>query len=194
MSGLVQVPQDLHIHTVFSHMDHSVVPEQTVALIAEVNHAKIIGISDHLECIYPSRVDDYLDEIRKFGLHAGIEVNGGDWAGIATTIDVEYYIYHCFDNAADYRGAAKLLATGKPVIIAHPQFLGTDLEKVPEGCYIEINNRYVWQRDWKSGYYTNVKDKFNFVVGSDAHQPNWLNQNLARHVLTTLQLTETVLF
>lgn len=194
MAGLLQVPQDLHIHTVYSHSDRSIVPQQTIEMIADVNHAKITGISDHLECIYPSRIEEYLDEIKHYQLHAGIEVNGGDWAGIASTIKVEYYIYHCFDKPEDYRGAAKLLATGKPVIIAHPQFLGTNLNKVPEGCYIEINNRYVWQTDWKSGYYTNVKDKFNFVVGSDAHQPNWLNQNLARHVLHTLHLKETLLF
>lgn len=194
MAGLAQVPQDLHIHTIYSSQDRSIVPQQTIRLIAEVNYAKVLGISDHLEAIYPLQINDYLAEIKHYGLHAGVEVNGGDWAEIATTVDVEYYLYHCFDKTEDYKGAAKLLTTGKPVIIAHPQFLGTDLSRVPEGCLIEINNRYIWQRDWQSGYYTDIKDKFKFVIGSDAHQPNWLNQTLARHVLGSLQLTETILF
>ena len=43
--------QDLHIHTIFSTGDSAVSREQTVELVAEINHAKIIGISDHFEYI-----------------------------------------------------------------------------------------------------------------------------------------------
>ncbi len=194
MSGIVQVPQDLHIHTTYSSADHSIVPEQTVELIAAVKHARVIGISDHLEAIYPVKIDEYLNDVRSHGLKVGVEVNGHEWAGIATTVDTDYYIYHCYDTEADYKGAQKLLTLGKPVIIAHPQFLKTNLDKVPEGCFIELNNRYVWRGDWQSGYYSRVKDRFRFVVGSDAHQPNWLNQNLARYVMNELGITETLLF
>ena len=42
-------PQDLHIHTVFSDQDSSVVPEQTPELVARIAHAQVIGISDHFE-------------------------------------------------------------------------------------------------------------------------------------------------
>jgi hypothetical protein len=137
MSGVIQVPQDLHIHTTFSSADHSIVPEQTIALIAAVKHARITGISDHLEAIYPVKIDEYLSEVRKHGLKVGVEVNGHEWAGIATTVNTDYYIYHCYDTGADYRGAQKLLSSGKPVIIAHPQFLNTNLDKVPEGCLLK---------------------------------------------------------
>ena len=41
------VPQDLHIHTVYSVGDSAVVPEQTPSLIHNVGYAEIIGIADH---------------------------------------------------------------------------------------------------------------------------------------------------
>jgi hypothetical protein len=34
----------------------------------------------------------------------------------------------------------------------------------------------------------------HFVISSDAHQPNWLNQNVARHVCQVLGIRETILF
>jgi len=43
---LEPVAQDLHVHTVFSHGDGAIVPEQTVELVAAVGHARILGISD----------------------------------------------------------------------------------------------------------------------------------------------------
>jgi hypothetical protein len=43
--------QDLHIHATYSTSDNSVVPEQTVALVAAVKHANTGGISDHFECL-----------------------------------------------------------------------------------------------------------------------------------------------
>jgi hypothetical protein len=43
------LPQDLHIHSTWSDTDSAVVPEQTIALIAAVGHARIRGISDHFE-------------------------------------------------------------------------------------------------------------------------------------------------
>ena len=36
-------PQDLHIHTVYSDRDSSVVPEQTLELVARIAHARVIG-------------------------------------------------------------------------------------------------------------------------------------------------------
>jgi hypothetical protein len=32
------------------------------------------------------------------------------------------------------------------------------------------------------------------VISSDAHQPNWLNQTLARYVARELEIQETLLF
>ena len=45
--------QDLHIHTVFSSEDKSLAPEQTIELVAFANHAKVVGISDHIEHFVP---------------------------------------------------------------------------------------------------------------------------------------------
>ncbi|MGD9211857.1 MAG: hypothetical protein PVI90_13830, partial [Desulfobacteraceae bacterium] len=87
----------------------------------------------------------------------------------------------------------KLLTTGKPVIIAHPNALRTDLNRVPPQCIIEINNRYVWRTDWKK-YYSPYKDRFRFVIGSDAHQPNWLGQTVARYVAAQLGVEEYLIF
>ena len=51
--------QDLHIHTTYSTNDNSVVPEQTVALVAAVNHANIVGISDHLEYLINGKCSSF---------------------------------------------------------------------------------------------------------------------------------------
>lgn len=186
------VPQDLHIHTTFSRDDGAVVPQQTVELVAAVGHARIVGISDHLESI----VEDfslYAAAVLSCGLRVGTEVNGAEWVEEAAAVEAEYYIYHCRDRGEDYRGAERLLATGKPVIIAHPLVLDTDLRRVAPQCLIEINNRYSWQDDWYGGY-RSFTDQFSFVIGSDAHQPHWLNQNLARHLARQLGIRETLLF
>jgi hypothetical protein len=37
-------------------------------------------------------------------------------------------------------------------------------------------------------------DRFRFVLGSDAHQPNWLSQAVARHVAVQLGVTEHLVF
>jgi len=187
------IPQDLHIHTTFSNGDGAILPEQTVAMVAAVGHAKVVGISDHLEFVCGRGFDTYRQEVRRHGLHVGVEVNGHDWIDDALGVDVEYYVYHCRDVAADYRGAERLLATGRPVIIAHPLVLETNLARVPDSCFIEINNRYVWRSDWRAGLGPWV-GRFRFVIGSDAHQPHWLNQNVARMVAAALGVRETVLF
>lgn len=187
-----QLPQDLHVHSVFSKKDSSVVPEQTVALIAEVAHARILGISDHADCL----VDDfpaYEKEVRKYGLRLGIELDGSVWVADSLRLPVDYYVYHCRDKAEDYRGAESLLSTGKPVIIAHPAVLSTDLDKVPPECLVEVSNRYSWKDDWRVSMAPYVS-RFRFVVSSDAHQPNWLNQTYARHVAAALGIRETLLF
>ncbi|UCF99738.1 MAG: hypothetical protein JSV89_09410 [Spirochaetaceae bacterium] len=186
-----RLPQDLHIHTIFSRSDSAVVPEQTVELVAAIAHARIIGISDHLESIaedFPT----YADTVRACGLLVGTEVNGADWLREAEEVDVRYYVYHCRDRGEDYRGAERLLATGKPVIIAHPLVLETDLRRVPPECLIEINNRYTWRNNWRT--LRPFVGSFLFVFSSDAHQPHWLNQNVARYAARELGIRETLLF
>jgi len=188
----MQVPQDLHIHTIFSHMDSAVVPEQTPELIASVRHARILGISDHFEH-FSHQFEKYQERLRKLGLHVGTEVDGSDYVDAAASLDFEYFIYHCRDWASEYRGIETLLSTGKPVIIPHPMMLNTNLKKVPPQCYIEINNRYVWRDDWKTKLAPFARD-FSFVIGSDAHQPHWLSQNVARYVAREMGIKETILF
>ena len=157
--------------TTYSTSDNSVVPEQTVALVAAVKHAIIVGISDHFECLVNGDVEGYEKEIRQAGLKVGDEVDGHPWVNEATNYNVDYYIFHCRERYADYRSIDKLLTTGKPVIIAHPNVLSTNLNQVPSECLIEINNRYIWRSDWKQ-YYEPFKNQFRFVISSDAHQPN----------------------
>jgi histidinol phosphatase-like PHP family hydrolase len=185
--------QDLHIHTTFSTSDSSVVPEQTIAFIAAVKHAKIVGISDHFECLGNGSFEDYENEIRQLGLKVGVEVDGHPWVDGATNYNVDYYIFHCRDQNADYRSIDKLLTTGKPVIIAHPNALDTNLNHVPPDCLIELNNRYIWRSDWKQ-YYGPFTKQFKFVIGSDAHQPNWLSQAIAHHAAVQLGIAEHLVF
>jgi histidinol phosphatase-like PHP family hydrolase len=71
--------------------------------------------------------------------------------------------------------------------------LETDLAKVPPECLIEINNRYAW-RDHGYRLLSAFAGRFRFVIGSDAHQPHWLNQNAARYIAGRLGITETILF
>ena len=184
--------QDLHIHTIWSDSDSSVVPEQTTELIAEIGHARICGISDHFEMIADC-FDDYRAEVAAHGLLIGTEVNGHEWVPSALDADCDYRIFHCYDRDADYRALEQLLADERPVIIAHPNALDTDLERVPPECLVEINNRYVWRCDW-AAFYGPYRERFRFVISSDAHQPNWLNQTVARHVAAALQIEETLLF
>ena len=47
VKGFRMLQQDLHIHTTYSTSDTSVVPEQTIALVASLKHARIVGLSDH---------------------------------------------------------------------------------------------------------------------------------------------------
>lgn len=187
-----QVPQDLHVHTTFSTTDSAVVPEQTLERVAALRHARILGISDHLEAL-GDRFGDYARAVRSHALRLGVEVNGAEWVAAAGELPVEYYMYHCRDRSEDYRGAELLLETGRPVIIAHPVFLATDLARVPLGCLIEINNRYVWRGDWEQALRPHLQ-RFGFVIGSDAHQPHWLNQTVARALAARLGITETILF
>ena len=186
------LPQDLHVHTVFSRGDGAVVPEQTVELVARIAYARVIGISDHLEYVL-EQFPEYERTVRSHGLKLGLEVNGAEWIEQTLALPLDYCLYHCRDRAEDYRGAARLASTGRPVIIAHPQMLQTDLSRVPPECLIEINNRYAW-RD--SGYRQLAPwvGRFRFVIGSDAHQPHWLNQNAARAIARELGIEETLLF
>jgi histidinol phosphatase-like PHP family hydrolase len=186
-------PQDLHIHTTFSVNDNSVLPEQTVEFISKVGHARIIGISDHFENLVDGRFSAYTAEVRRFGLKLGVEVDGHPWVDEAMKYEVDYYIVHCRDIDADYRSLDRLLQAEKPVIIAHPNAFGTNLDRVPPECLIEINNRYVWRNDWRS-YYESHLTRFRFVISSDAHQPNWLGQAVARYAANELGVREHLLF
>jgi len=186
------LPQDLHIHTTWSWGDDAVVPEQTIALVASLRHAHIVGVSDHFEHIV-RRFEDYAAAVRAAGLKVGMEVNGHEWVDAALAVACDYRIFHCFDRDADYAALERLLASGDPVIIAHPNALDTDLDRVPSDCLIELNNRYVWRCDWRA-YYGPFVERFDFVIGSDAHQPNWLGQSVAQHVAAELGVRERLLF
>ena len=185
-------PQDLHSHTTFSQYDSSVVPEQTPELIARVKHASVVGISDHFEHIVENAYDRYVDRLRSLNVLVGTEVDGASSVDQAASLEFDYYIYHCYDRLADYRAAERLLATDKPVIIAHPNALHTNLERVPPECLVEINNRYVWQTDWLA-FYGRYKGRFRYVISSDAHQPTWLAQSVARRAAAELDIRETLL-
>lgn len=187
------LPQDLHIHTVFSAGDSAVVPQQTLDLIAEIKHAEIIGISDHFDYLTGEVYEKYSRQVKAKGFLAGTEVDGADWVSDAVEHSFDYYIYHCYNHPRDYRAIDLLLETGKPIIIAHPYALDTNLNKIPVECYIEINNRYIWRFDWKNILQDHIS-RFNFIFSSDAHQPNWLNQNIARYVGQYLGIKETILF
>jgi hypothetical protein len=71
--------------------------------------------------------------------------------------------------------------------------LDTNLDRVPPQCLVEINNRYVWRCDW-GRFYGPYVSRFEFVISSDAHQPNWINQTVARHVAERLGVRERLLF
>lgn len=185
--------QDLHIHTTWSTGDSSVVAEQTVGLVAMIGHARILGISDHLEYLTEDW-DAYDRQVREAGLRVGMEVDGHRWVDAALDVRTnDYFIFHCYDRDADYRALDRLLGADKPVILAHPNALGTDLGRVPPRCLVEINNRYVWRCDWRA-FYGPHRDRFGFVFGSDAHQPNWLSQTVARFVGRELGIAEMLVF
>ena len=186
--------QDLHIHTTFSEWDSAVVPEQSLDIIAAAKHARIVGISDHFECFMPAKFEEYEKEVKARGFHVGTEVNGHKYVNEAVHFNFEYYIYHCWGNVkADYKAIDRLLDTNKPVIIAHPYALDTDLNKISEMCCVEINNRYIWRYNWKKELHK-YKDKFNWIFSSDAHQPHWLNQTIAVSVAEEVGINETILF
>jgi histidinol phosphatase-like PHP family hydrolase len=185
--------QDLHIHTTYSAGDSAIVPEQTVELVASLKHARVVGISDHFEYLLDGIFDTYTKETREAGLKVGTEVDGHRWATEAAGYDFDYYIVHCRDLDADYRCLETLLATGRPVVVAHPNAFDTDLNRVPVECLVEINNRYVWRTDWKR-YYGPFRDRFRFIISSDAHQPNWLGQAVAYRAAAQLGIREHLVF
>lgn len=185
--------QDLHIHTIFSAGDSAVVAEQTLELISKVKHAKMIGISDHFESITSEYYPTYRKAVSSYGFKVGTEVDGARSVAEAASLDFDYYLYHCRDEADDYNGIETLLMTDKPVIIAHPYAFDTKLHRIPNECYIEINNRYIWRFDWRN-YLSDYVDDFRFILSSDAHQPNWLNQNVSQYVAKELGITETMVF
>jgi histidinol phosphatase-like PHP family hydrolase len=186
------LPQDLHIHTTWSAFDSSVVPEQTLELVAAVGHARIVGISDHFEHI-AEHFDEYRRAVRAAGLRVGTEIDGHENVAAAVQAPCDYRIFHCRDRAGDYRALETLLAAGTPVIVAHPNALDTDLDRVPPECLIELNNRYIWRCNWRR-FYGPYRERFRFVIGSDAHQPNWLGQSVARAAAAELGIEETLVF
>ncbi len=193
MSSHAPLKQDLHIHTVYSTGDSAVVPQMTIPLIASLEHAEIRGISDHFDFLTGPVFERYRQEVHSHGFWLGCEVNDSDDVREAVRYPYEYYIYHCRNEASEYRGAEILLETGRPVIISHPLTIGADLDRVPPECLIEVNNRYVWRADFE-GYIRPHLKRFRFVIGSDAHQPHWLNHLTARHVVDRLGIEETLVF
>lgn len=189
-----KIIQDLHIHSTYSTGDTAVAPQQTLKFIAKLEHAEIRGISDHFEYIAEDKVFDvYRKEAHSLGFYCGCEVNDSNDAEKAVDFPFDYYIYHCRNQDSEYKGAEGLLKTGKPVIISHPMAMGADLNKVPTDCYIEVNNRYVWQRDYMAYYATHLK-RFRFLCGSDAHKPNWLNHLVAAHAMEEMGLNNILIF
>ncbi|MDA3957509.1 hypothetical protein [Oceanispirochaeta sp.] len=188
------IRQDLHVHTTFSTGDSAIVPQQTVELIAGLNHALIRGISDHFEYIQGSIFDVYQAKLYAYGFYCGCEVNDSIDALEAVKYPYDYYIYHCRDKASEYKGAERLLSTGKPVIVSHPIAIGADLNKVPTECYVEINNRYIWKTEDYKSFFAPHLNRFRFVIGSDAHQPNWLSQTVARQAAVQMGITESKIF
>ncbi|RKX73957.1 MAG: hypothetical protein DRP60_11020 [Spirochaetes bacterium] len=187
------IPQDLHIHTTYSTGDGAVEPQQTVELIAAVGHAEVTGISDHLEYLTGTAFERYSATVRNQGFHLGAEIVNVEDVDYALSLPLEYRVFHCYDEDKCYKAAEKMVESGRPLIIAHPMAVGTDLSRVPDGCYVEINNRYTWRGDWRS-FYTPWLEQFEFLFSSDAHQPHWLNQNVARFVGRELGIRETLLF
>ena len=187
------VAQDLHIHSVWSTGDSAVVPEQNIPFIAAVDHARIRGMSDHFDYLAGEQFEGYAESCRKYGFYTGTEVNGHDWVAEALGYPFDYYIYHCRNTAADYAGAETLLSSGKPVIIAHPFTMETNISRVAPECLIEINNRYIWRHRWQILLQPFV-EKRRFIISSDAHQPNWLSQTVARYVASEMGITEELLF
>jgi hypothetical protein len=153
----------------------------------------MIGISDHFEYLTDEATFSiYEKEVRSAGFRVGIEVSGYAFVQEAVKTNCEYFIYHC-SAEEDYPAIDHLLSTGKPVIIAHPLIMGTDLDRIPQECHIEVNNRYIWKSNWRERLGKYVHD-FHFVIGSDAHQPNWLNQNVARYICREMGIRETIIF
>jgi hypothetical protein len=103
-------PQDLHIHTIFSDKDSSVVPEQTPELVARIAHAQVIGISDHFEHFADKAYEEYVARVRSLDMFVGTEIDGAASVDFATSLAFDYYIYHCRNIAADYRAIERLLA------------------------------------------------------------------------------------
>jgi histidinol phosphatase-like PHP family hydrolase len=163
-------------------------------MVAFAKHSKIIGISDHFEMFMPGRWMDYKSEVQKYGFLLGTEINGHQSVGEALKYDFEYYVYHCWGHEPnDYVALLTLQKSGKPVVVAHPYATGTDLNKISEGSIVEINNRYVWRYNWRE-FLVPFVNKFRWVLSSDAHQPNWLNQQIAVKVAEELKIKETILF
>lgn len=181
------------MHTTYSTGDSAVVPAQTVSLIASLRHARILGISDHFDYLSDGAFEGYALELESHGIHVGTEVNGADWVDAALDHPFEYYVYHCWNEDKHYRALERLVEAGKPVIVAHPGAINTDLGRVPPEALVEINNRYVWRSDWFEELSPYV-GRFRFVLSSDAHQPNWLNQTISRYVAAALGVEEHIVF
>ena len=187
MEHIRLLPQDLHCHTVLSSKDKDVHPLQTPEFIREHRHAEIIGISDHFDMIVD--FEEYSHRLRACGFFVGCEVDGADWVDQARNLPFDYYFYHLRPRDEDYEGRKALVATGRPVIVSHPMELGTDLSRLPDGAITEINNRYIWRNNWRE-FFTPHLGRLKFVISSDAHQPNWLGQRMARQVQCALGIDE----
>ncbi len=187
------IEQDLHIHTNYSYGDSAIEPQQTLDLIKSLDHARITGISDHFEYVTENFIE-YRDDVHGHGFWCGCEINLSSDVPRALELPFDYYIFHCRNEESEYRGAEKLLESGKPLIISHPIAIGADLAKVPTGCFIEVNNRYIWKAEDYRSYYAPHLDRFRFVLGSDAHKPNWLNHVVAQYAAEQMGIVPALVF
>jgi len=68
------------------------------------------------------------------------------------------------------------------VIIAHPNALDTNLDRVPPECLVELDNRYVRRRNrWT--FYGPFVDRLRFVISSAAlihREPLSLEEGVAK--------------
>src|SRR4030043_298865 len=60
-------------------------------MVSKINHAKIIGISDHFEYIGEANYIKYRESVTSFRFKLGTEVDGHKWVDLALSYDFDYY-------------------------------------------------------------------------------------------------------
>ena len=116
--------QDLHIHTTYSYNDPVIVSEQTVALVASVKHADVVGISDHFESLVDGHFETYEKELRREGLKVGVEVDGHPWVSEAVDYPDLAYLAAGAVSKGQAERAILICATGLGMSIAANKLRG----------------------------------------------------------------------